>query len=447
MAIRSGIGIGEAQIYDSSGLVNTYGKVLAQQAKDRAKFEEDLATTMAKYSTKGLKDGDIKLTTEAYKKLKDKVTKYDSNNPTQRAQALAEARAGMQTIQDYADGAMTAYSTLDKIGGDILENPWKYKPESVTAVKQLYANPYATWSDDYKDLNKAKFEKEVDGSSVQKLFNNVNTDLKGQAEAASQFKVGEKGGYKVATYFATPEQASQTILKSMELAPEAKYTLNKAYELANPGKTDYTQADVANFATKLYSEQFGPNALSFKGNMSLIPTGGSGGGGTPDWLSNPNPVTLNIPYASGKASVNGQNYIALSLPNKNFAGSNAIDLTTGAPIKALKSSNDYQVVGIANFPTIASGKLAGSLAQPNYESNNQNNISYKPFIHVQQAVKVGSRTINKDLLVPFDRLPENVKSSKTLQKIIGNFRPSSGKPSSKPSAGKSNSDPLNILNL
>ena len=426
MTIRSGIGIGEAQIYDSSGLVNTYGKVLAQQAKDRAKFEEDLATTMAKYSTKGLKDGDIKLTTEAYKTLKDKVTKYDSNNPTQRAQALAEARAGMQTIQDYADGAMTAYSTLDKIGGDILENPWKYKPESVVAVKQLYANPYATWSDEYKDLNRAKFEREVDGTSVQKLFNAVNADLKGQAEAGNQFNVGQKGGYKIATYFATPEQASQTILKTIDLAPEAKYTLTKAYESANPDKKDYTQLDVANFATQLYKEQFGPNALSFKGNMTLIPK--PTGDGTPDWLNNPNPVTLNIPYAGGKASVNGQNYIALSLPNKNFAGSNAIDLTTGSPVKSLKSSNDYQVVGIANFPTIASGKLSGSLAQPNYESNNQNNILYQPFIHVQQAVKVGSRTINKDLLVPFDRLPENVKSSKTLQKIIGNFRPSNGAP-------------------
>jgi hypothetical protein len=428
MAIRSGIGIGEAQIYDSSNLVNTYGKALAQQAKDRAKFEEDLATTMAKYSNKGLRDGDIKLTTEAYKTLKDKVTKYDSNNPTQRAQALAEARAGMQTIQDYADGAITAYSNLDKIGGDILENPWKYKDESVAAVKQLYTNPYATWSDDFKDLNRAKFEREPDGTSVQKLFNNVNADLKGQAEAGSQFNVANKSGYKVSTYFATPEQASQTILKTMDLAPEAKYTLTKAYEEAYPDKKDYTQLDVANFATQLYKDQFGVNALSFSGGKTLIPTGGSGGGGTPDWLSNPNPVTLNIPYAGGKASVNGQNYIALSLPNKNFAGSNAIDLTTGSPVKALKSSNDYQVVGIANFPTIASGKLAGSLAQPNYESNNQNNISYQPFIHVQQAVKVGSRTINKDLLVPFDRLPENVKSSKTLQKIIGGFRPSSGAP-------------------
>lgn len=282
MAIRSGIGIGEAQVYSQpSELVNTYGKIMVQQAKDRAKFEEDLATTMAKYSTKGLKDGDIKLTAESYKNLKDKVTKYDSRNPTQRAQALAEARAGMQAIQDYADGAMTAYSNLDKISGDILENSWKYKPEAVTAVKELYANPYAAWSDEYKDLNRTKFEKELDGSSVQKLFNVVNADLKGQAEAGNQFKVGEKGGYKISTYFATPEQASQTLLKTIDLAPEAKFTLNKLYVAANPDKTDYTQLDVANFATQLYKEQFGINAFNFKGDKSLLRKG------TGDDASNP----------------------------------------------------------------------------------------------------------------------------------------------------------------
>jgi len=443
MAIRSGIGIGEAQVYSQpSELVNTYGKIMVQQAKDRAKFEEDLATTMAKYSTKGLKDGDIKLTTEAYKNLKDKVTKYDSRNPTQRAQALAEARAGMQSIQDYADGAMTAYSNLDKISGDILENPWKYKPESVTAVKELYANPYATWSDDYKDLNRAKFEREPDGSSVQKLFNVVNADLKAQAEAGNQFNVGQKGGYKIATYFATPEQASQTILKTMDLAPESKYTLTKAYELANPDKKDYTQLDVANFATQLYKDQFGPNALSFKGNMSLIPKE-TGDGDMPDFS---NPITFNIPFANGKASVDAQNYIGLSITNKNFAGSPAIDLTNGSPIKSLDSSEDYSIVGIGNFPIIASGKLAGSISQPNYESKNQNNIIYKPLIHVKQAVKSGSRTIIKNLLVPFDRLPANVKSSPAVKKIIAGFRPSSGNPTVKPSSGGGNTDPLNILN-
>lgn len=358
MAIRSGIGIGEAQIYDSSGLVNTYGKVLAQQAKDRAKFEEDLATTMAKYSTKGLKDGDIKLTTEAYKTLKDKVTKYDSSNPTQRAQALAEARAGMQSIQDYADGAMTAYSTLDKIGGDILENPWKYKPESVDAVKQLYANPYATWSDDFKDLNKAKFEREVDGTSVQKLFNAVNTDLKGQAEAGSQFNVANKSGYKVSTYFATPEQASQTILKTMDLAPEAKYTLTKAYEETYPDKKDYTQLDVANFATQLYKDQFGVNALSFSGGKTLIPkdTGSGDAASNPanyEAIMNKTFTTSPTYDKSGKLISNGKPIITFdkfvtSPVNQPFATpqiGNAFNLTEGKS-ESIGSKKGLRITGM-----------------------------------------------------------------------------------------------------
>ncbi len=230
-----------------------------------------------------------------------------------------------------------------------------------------------------------------------------------------------------------PAIIASSIIERIGKSPDWLNLATRNYVQANPGKEPQIE-DIINNEIKIYMTRRGNE---YAGTPTRIPraTGGSGDG-TPDWLNNPNPVTLNIPYASGKASVNGQNYIALSLPNKNFAGSNAIDLTTGSPVKSLKSSNDYQVVGIANFPTIASGKLAGSLAQPNYESKNQNNISYQPYIHVQQAVKVGSRTINKDLLVPFDRLPENVKSSKTLQKIIGNFRPSRGNPTPKPGSGR-----------
>lgn len=445
MPIKSGIGFGEAQVYNQPGaIVNLYGKLLQQQAKDQAQFATDLNSVMSKYSTKGLKDEDIKLTANAYQQIKDKVTSSSTRTPAERAQALANARNGMQTIQEYSDSALDAYKTLDQLAPDIALNPWKYQEGTKEAVEQLYKNSYSKWGDNYKVLNPTTFQRKADDSSIYKMFNNVNSDL---AKIAPKFKANDiVDGKHIKTMYTVPDSdAYSNLYTTMELTPEAKYTLTSKFQQDNPDKTDFTPADVAAYGLGLYKKLYGENALQFAGGRTLIPTRGSGGG-TPEWLNNPNPVTLNIPYAGGKASVNGQNYIALSLPNKNFAGSNAIDLTTGSPVKSLKSSNDYQVVGIANFPTIASGKLAGSLAQPNYESNNQDNISYQPFIHVQQAVKIGSRTITKDLLVPFDRLPENVKSSKTLQKIIGNFRPSSGKPSGKPSAGKSNSDPLNILN-
>lgn len=271
MPIKSGIGIGAAQIYDTSNLVNNYGKILAQQAKEREKFDADLADTMAKYSTKGLKEGDVKLTAESYKALKDKVTRYDTNNPTERAKAMMEATNGIQTIQDYAEGARNAYKTLDDLSGDIIEHPWKYKPEAQAAIKQLYANPYSTWSDEYKDLNRTKFERQPDLSSVQKLFETVNTGLFKEAQRSNQVKDRDLGKHIVSTYYATPEQASKAMLATMEVLPEAKYTMNKAYEEANPGKTDYTQLDVANFATQKYKENLGDNAFSFYGGRVMKP--------------------------------------------------------------------------------------------------------------------------------------------------------------------------------
>jgi len=279
-------------------------------------------------------------------------------------------------------------------------------------------------------FNPLDLERLPDDSIRDKAYDNMYNELKNK----SIYQTRNLGGGKEQEIgVVDPAIIASSIIERIGKSPDWLNLATRNYVQANPGKEPQIE-DIINNEIKIYMTRRGNE---YAGTPTRIPRAtGTSGNGTPDWLNNPNPVTLNIPYASGKASVNGQNYIALSLPNKNFAGSNAIDLTTGSPVKSLKSSNDYQVVGIANFPTIASGKLAGSLAQPNYESKNQNNISYQPYIHVQQAVKVGSRTINKDLLVPFDRLPENVKSSKTLQKIIGNFRPSRGNPTPKPGSGR-----------
>jgi len=124
MPIKSGIGFGEAQVYNQpNAITNLYSKLLQQQAKDQEQFATDLNNIMSKYSTKGLKDEDIKLTAEAYKKIKDKVTSSSIRTPAERAQALADARNGIQTIQEYADSALNAYKSLDQFAPDIAANP------------------------------------------------------------------------------------------------------------------------------------------------------------------------------------------------------------------------------------------------------------------------------------------------------------------------------------
>lgn len=286
MPIKSGIGFGEAQVYNQPGaIVNLYGKLLQQQAKDQAQFATDLNNIMSKYSTKGLKDEDIKLTANAYQQIKDKVTSSSTRTPAERAQALADARNGMQTIQEYSDSALDAYKTLDQLAPDIALNPWKYQEGTKEVVEQLYKNPYAKWGGDYKTLNPTTFQRKADESAIYKMFNNVNSDL---TKIAPTFKAKDVvDGRYYRTMYSVPEaDAYNNLYTTMELTPEAKYTLTTKFQQENPDKTDFTPADVAAYGLNLYKKLYGENALQFAGGRTLIPTRGSGGGGGDD-ASNP----------------------------------------------------------------------------------------------------------------------------------------------------------------
>ena len=167
MPIKSGIGFGEAQVYNQPGaIVNLYGKLLQQQAKDQAQFATDLNNIMSKYSTKGLKDEDIKSTANAYQQIKDKVTSSSTRTPAERAQALADARNGMQTIQEYSDafnqaqalmgagqqntagalGSLGQLGLMQSIYGDKTQyfNKNRNKTSAVTAAATPVTTPAAT---------------------------------------------------------------------------------------------------------------------------------------------------------------------------------------------------------------------------------------------------------------------------------------------------------------
>lgn len=131
--------------------------------------------------------------------------------------------------------------------------------------------------------------------------------------------------------------------------------------------------------------------------------------------------SITIPYNNGKSNVQLNEYVPISLSKKNFAGSPYIDLKTGKEGGKLPSSSDYEVVGVGNAPFIKSGDLQGAISQPDYEKRRPDNIQKKPIIHVQIPAKGYEKA--KDYFIPYDRLPENVKNSKSVREALSKFAP------------------------
>lgn len=156
---------------------------------------------------------------------------------------------------------------------------------------------------------------------------------------------------------------------------------------------------------------------------------------------------ITIPYGRGTGNERGvvefDEYVPISLSKKNFAGAEYIDLKTGKPGGKLSSSNDYEVVGVGNAPIIKKGNFKGAVSQPNFANSNPDAIERKPIIHVQTPAT--ATTPAKDYFVPYDRLPENVKNSKSVREALVNFKPASATTTKKNTPSKTKNDPLGLF--
>jgi len=445
MAIRSGIGIGEAQVFDTSGLANQYAKqVAADQAnlqrqaianqKRNDEFLKDLAGTVA--STKllgnGLHPKDVsKLTDYRAKTLELYNKASQAKNPQEKALLKAEVDKSIEQQLEYVNGAKFFRQSGGELFNEILKNPWDYDDNVRNTVKDVLSNSYSdAIQKGYGVLDKTSFKSIPDGTELNKSLDNVHKYVDKAAflntPAIRTTAVGQNKDYTVIGSTAKESDVFDYNKSLIEANNKLRYDVKSDWKIRNPdAQADPTDNDLAIHLTNLYKEKYGPQAFKAQGSPQKIAK--AGGAGSDVVVSTP--IRLSIPFADGKGSVDVPDYVKLPLPKQNFAGSNYIDMATGKPATdALESSNDYEVVGVGNFPIITKGNMKGSLSQPKFARENRGAVQLKPMVHVQKVTAGGYK---EDLLIPYDRLPASAKTKKAL----ANFTPSVGKPTI-PTGGK-----------
>jgi hypothetical protein len=437
MAIRTGIGVGAAQIADTSGIMNAYARQIAQQQraqaaqaqreflsaekeKERAeraaaKFDEDLADIMASAKLGGIRDVDVPEITKAYNEVKDFYSKSGSLKDSQKPLFRAELRNRMNTINDAAINSKEVekkrYATAVKVS----ENPWDYDPKVIQDLDYVNKTP----------LSKLGGMANMDPLNYQKLPNfglidniiNKTYDL-GKINAKFAGEVFDKGK-RFNVKRTTPEFIQDNLVQQFTSSPEAIKAISSLYvrELGKqPTNEELTNYIMDKYKTKHSFDYIGePLDLKEPKDSETIYN---------------SPIELNIPFAQDTKTpgvVNVKDYVKLPLSKQNFAGSGYIDMATGAPSASdLESSNDYEVVGVGNFPIISGnfevkgvGNLKGSLAKPGFAQSNPSAVTLTPMVHVQKITKGDVQ----NLLVPYDRLPRSTKTKKEL----ANFTPASSK--------------------
>lgn len=428
MAIRTGIGVGAAQIADTSDILNAYGKQIAQQqkaqalqaereAKAQAKYEEELADLIASVNTKGARDVDIPDITNAYNEIKEYYSKSGSIKDKDKPLFRAELMNKVRNLNEFAQRSNKLSKDYGGLLSDMAKNEWDYDPNAVNEIRTIAQTPLKQLGDKAV-IDQLRYKRQADPTLLIKYIDATHTKAKEVARPNGQ--IVDRSGLKYGVMTADPKFVINSLVERIESDPQALQATELLYRRTT-GDSNPTREKLVGFLKDQYESRYDYDYLGGAVQPRV--------GRDDDDDDNYNyPVELNIPFAQGTDKpgfVKVKDYTKLPLSNQNFAGSEYIDMSTGAPATGvLDSSNDYEVVGVGNFPIIVKDfnykgkKLKGTLAQPDFIEKNPNAVQEKPMVHVQKK----SYGTVKNLLIPYDRLPR----SKKVNKGLSNFTPASG---------------------
>lgn len=284
MPIRSGIGIGGAQIFDTSGIQDAYYKQYLQKQKQDQAYAEDLANNLAKYDTTGLTPDDAKYADSLYNDLKNKYFTVNTKDPRQRALASAELKSGMQKIKDFTFNAKKFPLDNQKVGIELAKNRFMYPDEVVQAYeKNIKGKPYyQVMQSGIGDINQILTQRNPDNSRIDKSLKTLDAQLKDAAEKnVKGIKTEFTPDKKQQVYqYTTDQNTAKAIAKSLLTDDATKYNWYYNFKQANPN-IEPNDDVVADYIVKQREAKYQGNPYTFKGGVKAVAkekSGGAGGG-------------------------------------------------------------------------------------------------------------------------------------------------------------------------
>lgn len=445
--LNIGVGEGGATVWNPQQAVQSFNNIIQTRQAKQAAEQAELAKELASVKMDGLRnDADRQSFVQQYQQLKDQgKMSLQERDPLKRAMAKANIKQGLLNLQDYVGRSKQAGQRDNEILRT-LSDPNKRHNYNDDGVQQAIANTKLALNDPNFKPDYTFLSRRVDDAKENEKFSKANKLGLSQSQWSNPIESTDKQGNKngVVIYNQrqlTPEQLLANHAHMYDTDDDIKQSLEQRYpdvKGANANETkmlrirqnaldrgDLVQDTNGALQTAIVEKSrptFRPDrepdrfyehyAFSHKDDNTRAEQ----------------PVDQSIPYNNGKSNVQIKGYVPLSIPNKNFAGNVAYNLTTGQRDQPLESSDSYSVVGVGNTPFIKAGylknpKLEGSVAQPDWVKANPNGVELRPMVHVKKKLPTDEGGGTEDYLIDYNKLPQNVKNSKPVRQALGNFRP------------------------
>lgn len=267
MPIRTGIGVGEAQVYNQPNeLVNTYGKLLQQKQKQNQQFSNDIAKMFATYNPDSLHPKDLAASTEAYNKIKLAALNTDNLSNTEQTQVKSQITKELQKIEQFDITSKQFRRTLKDISDDMRLNPTRYTTESKNIVDKLSITPYVEVEDKYKELSPFMFIRKAKPGSLENMIAEARKQLFENAQNQKQIKGSYAGGQQVTQSFITPEQLNSGLAAKLLLDDDASADVEERFT-SKFGRLP-TDEEKIKFVKETYTSLY-PGAAQFNESIKL----------------------------------------------------------------------------------------------------------------------------------------------------------------------------------
>ena len=275
MAIKTGIGVGAAQIADTSNIMNAYARQIAQQQradailaerqakeaaalaerreKEDARYNEELADLIAGVKTEGARDEDLPDITNSYNEIKELYRKATSiKDPAQKAMFRAEIGKNIKSLNEYAQRSNKFSKDLFTLGSDIAKNEWDYDPASVSylnKIKRLSLKELGQES----VLDPLKFKRLPNFGLIDTVIDDVYKIGKEQAQFA-----GEKleKGKRFNVNRVDPVIIQNNLIQRIQNNPEVAAAVKSLY-VRETGDNEITGEKLTNFIKSKYETKHG----------------------------------------------------------------------------------------------------------------------------------------------------------------------------------------------
>jgi len=194
--ISRGMGRGAAQVYDTSGPVNMYARLMYQQQLRRAAETKALTDELGKVTPEGLRQPDVKGFLDQYGRWRDKSIEANAErNPTRKALLSQEAEKEKLATILYKDDSKNELINERK-RQEFLINPENRNRYSKEIMAKIINSKNLSKDDiEYvRDMN--KFEIKPDLTKIRKLLDDTDANLMKYTKPTRVQEEGERLGVK-----------------------------------------------------------------------------------------------------------------------------------------------------------------------------------------------------------------------------------------------------------